>query len=243
MKSDNQEPFVESVNWFKKLSEEIQFRIITQLFKDSQQVSEEERKNIEPLIYEVEYLLSLYPKEQVIQNLKEFQIDENIIGVLVDNVIKTRLSFDAFARVLRELDDDKFKNVISGILPGYYLTMRGKNIDALADEIQINRGIIGSARRFIHGIVVRFLSGEVSLEEIEVILANDYHFSNTQIQTLTSKFKENIKSIREVLVFHYMYNVAMDIPIIKNSLDQMWRSIEEMASLLKESRGSREMYR
>ena len=79
------------------------------------EISEEEVKNIEPLIYEVQYLLSISPKEQVIENLKKFQIDENIIGVLVDNVIRTSLSFDAFARALRELNDDTFKKVISGM--------------------------------------------------------------------------------------------------------------------------------
>ncbi len=88
---------------------ERQFYLITQLFKDWLQVPQEETKNIGPLISEVRYLLNQYTKEQVIQHLKEFQIEENIVVVLVENVSKTAPTPQIDARVLMELDDHRFK--------------------------------------------------------------------------------------------------------------------------------------
>lgn len=217
-----------SLDWFLSLPIERQTYIITQLFKDISLLSDEEKRHMLILSYEIRELLISSTKEEIVKGLIEVGFDETLASIFVEKLFKIMPTPEMDAHVLNGLSNEDFQKAINSILIDFYGDYDAYDFDIEAQKMKINKEVLRSALRILRDLVIwDYLRGHISLETIERKFTKELGLSAEKVEILINAIKEHSERLRVQLMFGLIQDIY-------NKVDELNKRLESLTTHLKE---------
>jgi len=231
--------FIDALSWLSKKPLDQQLYIITQFSKGPEiareKLSEEDIGCLVTIMIEIRNLLTVYhySKSEIVKQFADrFKIDESVTSFLVDKVEKLMPTIAEDAAILMEASIDQLREVAKAIVDLYLI---GSPPDDLARRV--GPEIIRAAQRLIMANVNAFLVGDLCIERFKENLMSKYGYPEEKATALIEPIRENIASLREVLLFRTVTELETRVSELTESLEKVWMELKTLTTVIKE-RGS-----
>ena len=223
---NSNENFKKAVEWFKNLSSTDKARLI----EDPHSFEKEEQDLFFTIVAKVQEWLSKMSKEEVIRKLRDLNFG-TFGDALVEKIIEKAPPVEYSARIVNELDPQKFRTLLEIYITDSFLG--GQDYAYPCDKLGLDPEICRHLSNIFRSYIFHFLAGLYNLEQLQ------FEFKRIGLN-------DDLASIFTELLTHYetklhrctsyamIWQLLDIIRLLSRRIEDIDEKLDELISLLKD---------